>query len=283
MTQNDIVQIAFDYGLFTGAFGFHYGAERIGASVIPISSGNTQRQIKLMQDFRTTALLCTPSYAMALSEAILESGNPCFIAIVEIRSFRSRAVVRVGACRASGQTEELLQPTTMASAKSMGPGVAGECFARNGLHINEDHFYVELVNPETLDPVGPEKPVNSSLRTLTREAFPLIRFRTRDLIRFMTEPCSCGRTLMRMSKVMGRTDDMINSVALRCSLTNRVRSLHCSRRRPSLSDRNRPKGALDEMTILVEVSDCSFSDEIKDLQDSWIGSDAISNRSSVSG
>jgi len=266
VTQNDIVQIAFDYGLFTGAFGFHYGAERIGASVIPISSGNTQRQIKLMQDFRTTALLCTPSYAMALSEAILESGTP--VSSLSLKYGLFGAEPWSESVRAELQDRlKIVATDNYGLSEVMGPGVAGECIERNGLHINEDHFFVELVNPETLEPVGPGETGELVITTLTREAFPLIRFRTRDLTRFMTEPCRCGRTLMRMSKVMGRTDDMIKLRGITV-FPSRIEAVLCTAAggAPHFQIEIDRKGALDEMTILVEVSDMLFSDEIKDLQ-----------------
>ena len=266
VTQNDIVQIAFDYGLFTGAFGFHYGAERIGASVIPISSGNTKRQLKIMQDFRTTALLCTPSYALALAEAMQESGTSLSSLSLKYGLFGAEPWSE--ALRTELQERLKITATdNYGLSEVMGPGVAGECLERNGLHINEDHFFVEVIHPETLDPVAPGEVGELVITTLTREAFPVIRFRTRDLTRLMPERCPCGRTLIRMEKVMGRTDDMIKFRGITV-FPSQIESILCTAEgiEPHYLIEIDRKGALDEMTLLVEVSDMLFSDEIKDLQ-----------------
>lgn len=266
ITQNDIVQISFDYGLFTGAFGFHYGAERIGASVIPISSGNAQRQIKLMQDFRTTALLCTPSYALALADTMIENGIN-----------RSSLSLKYGLFGAEPWSEALRQEIqeklrivatdNYGLSEVMGPGVAGECLERNGLHINEDHFFVEVINPDTLEPVKPGETGELVITTLTREAFPVVRFRTRDLTRLLTEPCPCGRTLVRMEKVMGRTDDMIKIRGMNV-FPSQIEAILCESEgiQPHYEIEIDRKGTLDEMTVRVEVSDAHFSDEIRDVQ-----------------
>lgn len=266
VTQNDIVQIAFDYGLFTGAFGFHYGAERIGASVIPISSGNTKRQLKIMQDFRTTALLCTPSYALALAEAIQESGTSLSSLSLKYGLFGAEPWSE--ALRTELQERLKITATdNYGLSEVMGPGVAGECLERNGLHINEDHFFVEVIHPETLEPVAPGEVGELVITTLTREAFPVIRFRTRDLTRLMPERCPCGRTLIRMAKIMGRTDDMIKFRGITV-FPSQIESILCTAEgiEPHYLIEIDRKGALDEMTLLVEVSDLLFSDEIKDLQ-----------------
>lgn len=266
VTQNDIVQIAFDYGLFTGAFGFHYGAERIGASVIPISSGNTRRQLKIMQDFRTSALLCTPSYALALAEAIQESGTS--VSSLSLKYGLFGAEPWSEAMRSELQDKlKIIATDNYGLSEVMGPGVAGECLERNGLHINEDHFFVEVINPETLEPVAPGETGELVITTLTREAFPVIRFRTRDLTRLLPEPCVCGRTLIRMTKVMGRTDDMIKLRGITV-FPSQIEAVLCATEgvEPHFQIEIDRKGALDEMTLLVEVSDSLFSDEIKDLQ-----------------
>ncbi|KAF0179862.1 MAG: phenylacetate-CoA ligase [Nitrospirae bacterium] len=266
VTQNDIVQIAFDYGLFTGAFGFHYGAERIGASVIPISSGNTRRQLKIMQDFRTSALLCTPSYALALAEAIQESGTS--VSSLSLKYGLFGAEPWSEAMRSELQDKlKIIATDNYGLSEVMGPGVAGECLERNGLHINEDHFFVEVINPETLEPVAPGETGELVITTLTREAFPVIRFRTRDLTRLLPEPCVCGRTLTRMTKVMGRTDDMIKLRGITV-FPSQIEAVLCATEgvEPHFQIEIDRKGALDEMTLLVEVSDSLFSDEIKDLQ-----------------
>ena len=266
VTQNDIVQIAFDYGLFTGAFGFHYGAERIGASVIPISSGNTKRQLKIMRDFRTSALLCTPSYALALAEAIHESETS--LSSLSLRCGLFGAEPWSEALRLELQDRlKIVATDNYGLSEVMGPGVAGECLERNGLHINEDHFFVELINPDTLEPVAPGETGELVITTLTREAFPVVRFRTRDLTRLMPEPCPCGRTLTRMTKVTGRTDDMIKFRGVTV-FPSQIEAVLCATEgvEPHFQIEVDRKGASDAMTVLVEVSDLLFSDEIRNLQ-----------------
>jgi phenylacetate-CoA ligase len=208
LTADDVIQIAFGYGLFTGGFGLHYGAERLGASVIPISAGNTKRQIQIMQDFKTTALVCTPSYALKIADVMMEMGiNPSglslkwglFGAEPWSEAMRREINERLG----------IVATDNYGLSEVMGPGVAGECQQCNGLHINEDHFLVEVLNPQTLEPVPPGEVGELVITTLTKEAFPVIRYRTRDLTRILPEPCPCGRTLRRMSRIMGRTDDML--------------------------------------------------------------------------
>src|SRR5208337_618497 len=173
VTQNDIVQIAFNYGLFTGAFGLHYGAERLGASVIPISSGNTRRQIKIMQDFKTTALVSTPSYAMLIADTMMELGIN-----------RNSLSLKYGLFGAEPWSDamrreledklKIVATDNYGLSEVMGPGVAGECLERNGLHIAEDHFLVELVNPDTFEPVRPGEIGEMVITTLTKEAFPVV-------------------------------------------------------------------------------------------------------------
>ncbi|MES9996125.1 AMP-binding protein [Desulfovibrio aminophilus] len=208
VTKDDVVQIALNYGLFTGGFGFHYGAERIGASVIPSSSGNTRRQIMIMQDYRATALICTPSYALHLADALAEMGVG-----------RNDLTLRVGLFGAEPWSEPMrreieerlgIQATdNYGISEVMGPGIAGECLERRGLHINEDHFLAEIVDPESGEPAAPGETGELVLTTLTKEAFPVVRYRTGDLTRLIDEPCPCGRTFRRMARIPGRADDML--------------------------------------------------------------------------
>jgi phenylacetate-CoA ligase len=263
VTKDDVVQIAFGYGLFTGGFGLHYGAERIGASVIPISSGNTARQIKIMQDFRTTALVCTPSYAMLIAETIREMG-------ININSLS----LKYGLFGAEPWSEKMRQEIqdklkiiatdNYGLSEVMGPGVAGECLERNGLHINEDHFLVEIVNPDTLEPMPMGEVGELVITTLTKEAFPVIRFRTRDLTRLLPEPCPCGRKMTRMSRVIGRTDDMliIKGVNVFPSQIEAV-LFTIEGTEPHYQIVVDRKGPLDSVTVLVEVSETIFFDEMK--------------------
>ena len=264
VTQNDIVQIAFDYGLFTGAFGLHYGAERLGASVIPISSGDTKRQVKLLQDFKTTALICTPTFALSIADAIADMG-------INVNSLS----LKYGLFGAEPWSEAIRQELqnrlkiivtdNYGLSEVMGPGVAGECIERNGLHINEDHFLIEVVDPETLEPVPPGKTGELIITTLTKEAFPVIRFRTRDLTMLLNDPCPCGRTFMRMGKVMGRTDDMIKVKGANI-FPSQVEAVLAEIEGTAphyqiIVDR---KASADELIVLVEVSESIFSDSMRE-------------------
>jgi len=206
--KDDVVQVAFDYGLFTGAFGFHQGAERLGASVIPVSSASARRQLGILKDYRSTALVCTPSHAMALAEAAADAGvKP---GSLSLRFGLFGAEPWSESMRADLQARlKLVATDNYGLSEVGGPGLAGECLDRRGLHVAEDHFLVEVVDPETLAPVPDGTVGELIVTTLTREAMPVIRFRTHDLASLTHVPCSCGRTMARMSRVKGRTDDLI--------------------------------------------------------------------------
>lgn len=265
MTSSDIVQIAFGYGLFTGGFGMHAGAERIGATLIPASSGNTQRQVTIMKDFGTTALACTPSYALYISEVMEEMGiSPNDLAL------------RIGLFGAEPCSEGVRQEIearlgiiatdNYGLTEIIGPGVAGECLEKNGLHINEDHFIVEVIDPDTGNPV-PEGEIGELVFTsLTKEAFPVIRYRTRDLSMITTKPCTCGRTLARMSKVFARTDDMIIVKGVNV-FPSQIESvlLKIEGVQPHyliIVDR---EGSMDQVEVQVEVEEQNFPDTMKEL------------------
>ena len=263
ITKDDVIQIAFGYGLFTGGFGIHYGAERIGASVIPISSGNTARQIKIMQDFKTTALICTPSYALLIADTIMEMGISVNSLSLKYGLFGAEPWSE--AMRKEIQDKlKIVATDNYGLSEVMGPGVAGECLERNGLHINEDHFLVEIINPETLEPVPPGETGELVITTLTKEAFPVIRFRTRDLTRLIPSPCPCGRKFMRMHRVMGRTDDMliIKGVNVFPSQIEHV-LFDIEGTEPHYQIIVDRKGAMDDVTVKVEVSESIFFDEMK--------------------
>ena len=263
ITKDDVIQIAFNYGLFTGAFGLHYGAERLGASVIPISSGNTRRQIKLMQDFKTTALVGTPSYAMLIADTMMEMGIN-----------RNSLSLKYGLFGAEPWSDsmrkeiedklKIVATDNYGLSEVMGPGVAGECLERNGLHIAEDHFLVEWINPDTLEPVKPGEIGEMVITTLTKEAFPVIRYRTRDLTRLIPEPCPCGRTMRRMTRILGRTDDMLIIRGVNVfpqQIENVLFEIEgVAPHYQIVIDR---KGALDDTTVNVEVSESMFFDEMK--------------------
>lgn len=207
ITNKDIVQISFGYGLFTGALGLHYGLEKIGASIVPASSGNTQRQLMLLQDFNVTALVATPSYAMYMGELVNEQG------------LRDNMKLRVGLLGSEGCTPEmrtrieqnfgLLSTDNYGLSELGGPGVSGECIYRDGLHFAEDHYLPEIVDPDTLESLDPAQDGELIVTTLTKQAFPMIRYRTKDITCLNYEPCPCGRTQVRMAKVKGRSDDML--------------------------------------------------------------------------
>lgn len=263
VTNDDVVQIAFGYGLFTGGFGLHYGAELVGASVIPISSGNTRRQIQIMQDFRTTALICTPSYALLLADSIEEAGIP-------LNSFSLKYGLFGAEPWSEGMRQEIQNKLNIVATDNyglseiMGPGVAGECQQRNGLHINEDHFLVEIIDPETLEPVAPGELGELVLTTLTKEAFPIIRYRTRDLTRLIEEPCPCGRTLRRMERITGRTDDMliVKGVNVYPSQIENI-LFEIKGTKPHYQIVVEREGRLDKITVLVEVMESIFFDEMR--------------------
>ena len=206
--KNDIFHVSYGYGLFTGGMGLHYGVENLGATVIPMSSGNTAKQIQLMRDFGPTALACTPSYALYLADAIQDSGIP-----------REEFKLRVGIFGAEPWTENMRREIESklgikaydiyGLSEVMGPGVAHECEYQHGAHISEDHFYPEIIDPKTLEPLSPEESGELVFTTITKEGLPLLRYRTKDLCSLIYEPCPCGRTTVRMTRITGRSDDML--------------------------------------------------------------------------
>ncbi|ADW16276.1 phenylacetate-CoA ligase [Desulfobulbus propionicus DSM 2032] len=263
VTKNDVIQIAFGYGLFTGGFGLHYGAELIGASVIPISAGNTKRQIQIMQDFKTTALVCTPSYALVLADTMMEMGiNPNGLSL--------RYGLFGGEPWSEAMRQEIHQKLGIVATDNyglsevMGPGVAGECLECRGLHINEDHFLLEILDPATLEPVPEGEVGELVITTLTKEAFPMVRYRTRDLTRFIPGTCACGRTMKRMERVMGRSDDMliIKGVNVFPMQIEKV-LFEVEGTEPHYQILVERENHADKITVLVEVVESIFFDEMK--------------------
>ena len=263
VTKNDVIQIAFGYGLFTGGFGLHYGAELVGTSVIPISSGNTKRQIQIMKDFKTTALVCTPSYALVMADTMMEMGiNPNGLSL--------RYGLFGGEPWSEGMRREINEKLGIIATDNyglsevMGPGVSGECLECNGLHINEDHFLLEILDPNTLEPVPEGEVGELVITTLTKEAFPMIRYRTRDLTRFIPGPCACGRTMRRMQRVMGRTDDMliIKGVNVFPMQIEKV-LFEVEGIEPHYQIIVDRENHADRLTVLVEVMESIFFDEMK--------------------
>ncbi|AFV11472.1 phenylacetate-coenzyme A ligase PaaK [Thermacetogenium phaeum DSM 12270] len=260
------IQNAYGYGLFTGGLGVHYGAERIGASVIPVSGGHTKRQIMIMKDFGSTILTCTPSYALYLAEVMEEMGvskddlsleGGLFGAEPWSENLRKQIEGRLG----------ILALDVYGLSEIIGPGVAVECPVKEGLHVWEDHFLVEIVDPETGEQLPPGKYGELVITTLTKEALPLLRYRTRDITRIIQEPCSCGRTHIKIDRFQGRTDDMlvIRGVNVFPSQIEEVlfRISHTEPFYQIIVDR---KGQLDELEVWVEISEDVFSDEIRKLE-----------------
>ena len=266
-TRGDMIHNAYGYGLFTGGLGFHYGAEKLGASVIPISGGNTKRQVMIMTDFGPTILTCTPSYALLIAEVAEEMG-------VDFREFNFKAGI-FGAEPWSEQMREEIERKLNLKAMDIyglseiiGPGVSVECIeAQNGLHIFEDHFIPEIIDPDTEEVLPYGTPGELVFTTITKEAFPVIRYRTRDISVLYPEPCRCGRTIVRMGRVQGRSDDMliirgvnvfpsqIESVIMEIDGIEPYYQLEVAR-----------EGRLDTLTVKVEVNEKVFSDEVKNLQ-----------------
>ncbi len=261
-----MVHICFGYGLFTGGFGLHYGVEKVGAAVVPASSGNTPRQIMLIQDLRADVLICTPSYALNIAEVAREQGiDPRGLGL-KFAHFGGEPWtedMRVQIERELG----LLAFNNYGLSEVMGPGVSGECGLRTGMHIQEDHFLVECLDPATLEPVPDGERGELVFTTLTKEAMPVLRYRTRDIATLDRGPCPCGRVGARMSRVVGRTDDMliIRGVNVFPSQIEEA-LLRVEGTAPHyLIEVDRP-GTMDEVTVRVEVRPRDFSDKMAQMQ-----------------
>lgn len=266
VTKDDVIQITLGYGLFTGGFGFHYGAEHLGASVIPSSSGNTRRQIMIMQDYKTTTLVSTPSYALYLADAMDEMGVNANALGLKY-ALCGAEVWSEGMRREIQDRLKVMATDNYGISEVMGPGVAGECLERSGLHVNEDHFLVELINPETLEPAAPGQIGELVLTTLAKEAFPLIRYRTGDLTTLIPGACPCGRTFVRMGRVLGRADDMftVKGVNVFPSQVETV-LFGIPGLEPHYQIVLEREGALDRATVFAEVATELLVDRIREAQ-----------------
>ncbi len=268
--KGDIIHNAYGYGLFTGGLGFHLGAHEVGATVVPVSGGLTKRQVTIMQDFGSTVLTCTPSYALVLAEAIEEAGlDP-----------KKDLKLRIGFFGAEPWTDKMREEIEgrlgleafdiFGLAEIIGPGVSVECPAHNGLHIAEDHFYPEIIDPDTAEPLPYGTPGELVFTTVTKEAFPLVRYRTRDRCILYGEKCECGRTVARMSKILGRTDDMLIIRGVNV-FPSQIEDVLLSF--PELSPHyiiyvDRPKD-MDVLTVEVEAAEKLFDrgwDALKDME-----------------
>ncbi|HEX3043570.1 MAG TPA: phenylacetate--CoA ligase [Bacillota bacterium] len=267
VTNRDIVQVAYGYGLFTGGLGAHYGAEKVGATVVPISGGNTKRQLQVMKDFKVTVLACTPSYTLFMAEAAAEEG-------LDIRSLPLRVGFFGAEPWSNNMRKEIEEKLNVKAldiyglSEIIGPGVSSECLAQQGLHVWEDHFIPEIINPDTGEVLPFGQKGELVFTCITKEALPLIRYRTRDISILYPEPCPCGRTHLRMNRVLGRTDDMliirgvnvfpsqIESVLLEIGETEPHYQLIVDR-----------EDNLDDLEIWVEVSERIFSDEVRKMEE----------------
>ncbi len=264
--RHDVVQVAYGYGLFTGGLGIHYGTENLGATVIPISGGNTQKQIQLMQDFGTTVIACTPSYALHLAEVMHDMG-------ISPHDLQLKTGIFGAEPWSENMRKEIEGKLNIKAidiyglSEVIGPGVSCECECQTGMHINEDHFIPEIIDPETLLPLAPGELGELVFSTVTKEGIPLLRYRTRDLTKLNYEKCACGRTLVRMEKCKGRSDDMliIRGVNVFPSQIESI-LLEMSETEPHYLLIVEREGNLDTLRLLVEVQEQFFSDEIKMLE-----------------
>ena len=266
VTKDDIGQISYGYGLFTGGLGGNVGSETIGCATIPCSTGNTRRQVTIMQDFKSSFLLCTPSYALTIAEYIEDNHIP-----LESLSLKK------GFFGAEPWTENMRREIERrlgieafdiyGLSEVIGPGVGFECTEHNGLHINEDHFMLEIIDPETGKPVPDGEQGEIVFTCITKEALPLIRYRTRDIARKITGTCSCGRTLVKMSKPAGRTDDMliIRGVNVFPSQIESV-LMELEGLQPHYQLIVEREGPLDRLTVLIELTETMFTGEVRMLE-----------------
>jgi phenylacetate-CoA ligase len=266
ISSSDIMQVSYGYGLFTGGLGVHYGAETVGCTVVPASGGNTRRQLQLMADFGTSVLACTPSYALHLADALKENGH----SLQDLK-------LKIGVFGAEPWTENMRLELEKkwgihafdiyGLSEIMGPGVANDCIHHVGLHVHEDHFFPEIVDPITKLPVAEGEEGELVFTTLTKEGIPLLRYNTRDLSRLYYEPCACGRTTVRMQKITGRSDDMliirgvnlfpsqIEHVLLEMGETSAHYMLYIDK-----------KNNLDTLELQVELDESKMVDTIRELQ-----------------
>jgi len=264
--EGDIAQIAFGYGLFTGAFGLHYGLEKIGATVIPISGGNTERQLSIMQDFGSTILICTPSYALYMAEVAHKTGIDT-----------AKLPLRLGLFGGEGHTEEMrrelekrwniLATENYGLSEVIGPGFSGECYIKDGMHIATDHFIAEIIDPETgkVLPFGEQGEI--VITSLSKEAMPVLRYRTKDITWLNPETCKCGRTSLRMGKIQGRTDDMLIIRGVNV-FPSQIESVLVGMEEvgPHYEIVVRKDGYLDKIEVLVEVLDAALLTSFAELE-----------------
>jgi len=264
VTQDDVIQVTFGYGLLTGGLGIHYGAERIGASVLPTSVGRTERQIKIMQDFRTTVMASTPSYALVIADRMEKMQiNP--------RTLSLKYCICAGEPWAEAMRQEIEErlfvkfTDNYGVSEVMGPGVAGECLEQKGMHLQEDHFHCEIIDPASGKVLPREEEGELVITTLTKEAFPMIRYRTGDLCRILEEPCPCGRTFRRMSPIRKRCDNVVVIKGTNI-IPERIGDVleELKGARPIYQIVAVREGHQDQLEIWVEVTEQFFSDRMRE-------------------
>jgi phenylacetate-CoA ligase len=266
-TPDSVIQVTWGYGLFTGGLGAHYGAEKIGAAVLPASGGNTRRQIMLMHDYGTTLLGCTPSYALVMYEEFLRSG-------LNRSEFRFKSGLFGAEPWSENMRKEIESKWEIDAydvygmTELIGPGVASECACKNGLHLAEDHFLAEIIDPDSGEVLPYGERGELVITSLTKEALPLVRYRTRDLTRILREPCACGRTHARIEKILGRSDDMliIRGVNVFPSMVESI-LLQIPGIEPQYQLVVDRVNNLDRLEVQVEVSEKTFSDEVRRLEE----------------
>lgn len=265
-TPDDIAQIAFGYGLFTGGFGLHYGMENLGAMVVPLSSGNTERQIMIMQDFGSTILVATPSYALYLAESMEKMGIDKTTIKLRLALFGGEGHTEAMRAKIEEQLG-ILATENYGLSELGGPGFSGECIKQQGMHMAEDMYVSEIIDPDTLSVKNMGETGELVMTSLCREAFPMLRYRTRDITRFNDEPCSCGRTSMRMDKIKGRSDDMmvIRGVNVFPSQIESV-VLSVKEVEPFYEIIVYSEGYMDRIEVRVEFSDAALLDDYKALE-----------------
>lgn len=263
-TKSDFVHVSYGYGLFTGGLGLHDGAAKIGATVIPVSSGNTKRQVQILQDFQSDILCCTPSYAMFIGEMCAELG-------VDTAKIPLRAGIFGAEPWSENMRREIEKKLHIKAydiyglSEICGPGVAFECSEQSGMHINEDHFYPEIVDPDTGKPLPDGEYGELVFTCISKQALPLLRYRTRDICALIRKECSCGRTLVKMSKPHGRTDDMLIIRGINVFPSQVEHVLLQLQMEPNYQIVVDRAGNLDTMEVLIEMSDAAFSDSVKNI------------------
>ncbi len=264
ITRDDVMQITYGYGLLTGGLGIHYGAERIGASVLPTSVGRTERQIKIMQDFRTTVLVCTPTYALVIADRIEAMG-------IDAKKLSLKYCICAGEPWTEGMRNEIESRLFVKATDNygvsevMGPGIAGECLEQSGMHLQEDHFIAEVIDPETQRVLGPGEEGELVLTAITREAFPVIRYRTGDVCGIIEQPCPCGRSMRRISRILRRCDEMIVIKGINI-IPNRIGEIlqEIKGERPVFQLVAVREGHEDKLEIWVEVTEQLFYDKMRE-------------------